>query len=230
MIKLNLLPRYLIEIQRLKVMSIVFGILLALIAGVTLKARADYKAQAEWYASDMKYYTNYKKDIDAAKADADAKGKLAQVYPKYNTFFSRVEAQQHADAIAKSIAEAANAVSGQKAWYKQMRIEKDKVTLDGEMVGLMEFVNYYFHLKGNNFEVDPGAQPYPTPRAQVIALRVRGTIATPLPAIPDVPNAGEGQKPLADWSDLYTSVEEKNAASNPAASGQGAYFRAGGGR
>lgn len=201
MIKLNLLPRYLLEIRRLKIMSVIFGIIFAAVCGVILKAHADLKSQAAWFAKDKLYYQSYKREIETAKAAADAISVNAAIYPEFNKFFTRGPAQDHADAIAERIVEAVNAVSGQKAWFTTMRIEKSDVTLTGEIQGLMNFVNYYFHLKGNNFSVAPAAQPYPaSPVNQVISLNVTGKLSAPLPEPKGPPSSTPA---MANWSDLY---------------------------
>lgn len=225
MIKLNLLPRYLIEMRRLKVMSLCFGIVFALICGVIFKAYTDLKAQTAWYDADKAYYTEYTKAVNDASAASKDLASKSGVYPEYNRFFTRQTAQANVDQLAMRIVEAANAVSGQGAWYRELTIADKNVSLQGEMNGLMNFVNYYFYLKDKGFNVAPAAHPHPFPNTmqQRISLAVSGELKEGLPKALVVPKDSKPQ----DWKKMYISIQDRDQATTSANTNIGRIMQSG---
>ena len=87
MIRINLLPPYVHEPQRIKITIIVFVALFILLAGIVFKWQADLKSQQAWYDDTAKACAEQKTVLDKYVADAGVwKGK-AEKYDPWIKFF-----------------------------------------------------------------------------------------------------------------------------------------------
>lgn len=223
MIKLNLLPAYVLEKGRIRNTIIVFVVLIALEVGVVFKVMTDLQAQEKWFVADKPYYTDRVAIIAAEKADAAAIASKSGVYDPYVQFFSRRDIQAYNDGIAKVMTEAANTVGGTSAWFDNLTIEDNKIQCNGQITGLMNFVNYYFRMKDTGLTVAPAAKPATSPYAptmnQTVELDISGSLKTSMPKAPAAP-AGETlpDKLYAPYS-ATPAAGEAGAAGDPSAGG-----------
>jgi hypothetical protein len=228
MIKLNLLPAYVIEVRRIRVTVIVFVILLALEGGVVFKANADLQAQEKWFGDDKTYYVGRKATIEKAKTEADAVEAKSKAYTALIDFFKRGAVQEYNTKLAASMQEVAAAIGPHStSWYNEILLEKNSFTLTGHVKGLMNFVSLYFKMKDAGLTITPRAPEawetelwqknnkeeilaaptaYPKPMSQWIAIKVAGTLKAELPAPPTPP---EGMVP-------WTQLAQPPAAAAPA--------------
>ena len=198
MIKLNLLPTYVNEVRRIGIVIIIFLIFVVLELLVIFKAYIDLQAQEAWFTHDKDYYTNRAADIAKEKSAADdLKGKVNS-WDSYTTFFSRKDTVDHAEAIAKSLAEVGQVLgsSGRsEVWYDNYTLKDTAVTAEGHINGLMNFVDFYFNSKDSGLTVEPGAKPTPSPSPadvkmtaeQPIKLKITASIKTAVPKAPQPP-------------------------------------------
>ena len=120
MIKLNLLPQYVIEFRRIKVLVIFFVIILALEGGVVIKAYLDLKNQAAWFTKDKSYFDTRKAMIDKEVAEAGEWKKNSTAYTSYIDFFSRGAVVDYNSKLVKTLQEAASQVGGgRQAWFTE---------------------------------------------------------------------------------------------------------------
>ncbi len=190
MIKLNLLPSYVIEKRRIRTVIVVFLILIGVEAGVVFKAYADLQAVEKWFKDDAPYFTKRADMINAEKTKATTWETQAKVYEPYISFFTRGAVIDYTNGIATSLAEAGKLVGGGKAWFDKLTITGNAVEYEGHIKGLMEFVNFYFKAKASTppLTVEPLAIPAPSPSQptmnQEVVLKVKGTVTAGLPAAP----------------------------------------------
>lgn len=210
MIKLNLLPSYVIEARRIRTVIVVFIVLLGIEGGLIFKAYTDMQAQEAWFKADKEYYVKRKQTIDASVAAATAWKGNSGAYATYNSFFTRDAVIEYNNKIALCLEEAAELVGGGKAWFTSLNISKDELTVTGKINGLMNFVNYYFRMSDAGLLVVPAAQPAASPNKPTLGQQVPLSISGKLkknavpepPGLPDTPELP---------SDLY-----KQAGSTPA--------------
>ena len=218
MIKLNLLPQYIIEFRRIRTVILVFVITLAIEGGVVFKVYSDLQAQEVWFTKDKAYYDTRTTMINGEKSKADAIAGKAGKYASYIEYFTRKPAVDNANGIAKVLEEAAQKLGKTSAsWFDEITIDKGTVSANGNINGLMNFVNFYFKMKKASFTVTPAAQPAPTPAdakvtmAQTVPLTISGTVS----AMPTAPAPPEATPSIP--ADLY-----KPAGAAPAAVAPGA--------
>lgn len=194
MIKLNLLPQYVIEVRRIRVVIVLFLVLLVLEAAIIFKAYTDLNLQVAWYTSDMKYFTDRTAMIQQEKSARDALVEEAKIYRPYIDFFTRNAIIKYNDEIAASLAEAANAIGGGKTWFDSLTVAKTgEVAATGHIKGMINFLDYYFVLKAKMFTLIPQAQPARSPAQKdwtiynELPVQVTGKITKIFPAAPGVP-------------------------------------------
>lgn len=217
MIKLNLLPAHVHEGGRIRLSIIIFLIVVGLEVGVILWAKQGYASQEKWFTTDKDYYTQrttmIKGKIDESKKLADPSKKYADL----NDFFRRKTVVDYTQQLAAVMAEVPGKFGGTTAWFDSMVIEKNNVTLTGKVKGIMNFVDFYFKMKGRGVTVkpgDPGPKPWPAnPRTQEIPLTLSATLSKEIPAAPKVP---DGVDP---WTKLYMKHGEAPAEGAEGAAG-----------
>ena len=222
MIKLNLLPSYVLEVKRIQMVIVIFLVLLALEGGVVFKAYIDLQAQEAWFQKDKAYFEQRTAMIQKEKATTKALQDQTGVYDPYIKFFTRGDVIAYNEAIAATIEEAATTVGGSKAWYSDMTITGSDVKVNGRIKGLMNFLNYYFQMKKKNFAIVPAAKTATSPDKptldQEVPLVTSGKISKSVPEPPKSP----------ETPSEYTAVFKAAGAAAPADAGGGA--PAGGGR
>lgn len=222
MIKLNLLPSYVLEAKRIRNVIVIFVVLLLLEGGIVFQAYLDLTAQEAWFPKDQKYFEERTAMIQKEKATTKALQDKVNVYDPYIKFFTRGEVITYNNTIATSIEEAAKAVGGSKAWFSTMTIKGKDVTVNGRIKGLMNFLNYYFAMKTKGFKITPAAKTAASPDRptlnQEVPLAMTGSITTSLPDPPKAPG---------DAGAAYTSLFQAAGAA-PAAGAGGAAPAAGG--
>ena len=212
MIKLNLLPPYVPERPKIRTVIVTFIILLALQGGVVFKFYLDLQAIEKWFPTDSQYYDARKAVIDAEGAKAVEIAGKADAYTTVVGFFNRTAAQEYTTKLATTLTEATAKIGvTQGVWYKDMTIDSTGALKlnNGDIKGLMNFVEYYFKMKDAGFTIQPAAQPYPAPLDQHIALNITGTVSA-LSAAPIAPGTFSG------WADLYKAA----GATTPGAEGE----------
>lgn len=212
MIKLNLLPQYVIEYRRIRLLIIVFVVALVFEGGIVFKAYTDLKAQAAWFVNDKSYYDTRQKKIADAKAKADAAEAKQNSYKPYNDFFQRDAVLKYNHQMVACLQEVAGLVGGQPAaWFDDLTLDKSSVTMHGKIKGLMNFVNFYFKMKDTGMKLEPAAQPASSPKSptlnQEVALQVSGSIKS---ALPDKPPLPQGETPKTP-GDLYIPYKGASA-------------------
>ncbi|MHB9024483.1 MAG: hypothetical protein ACYC7E_09945, partial [Armatimonadota bacterium] len=217
MIKLNLLPPYVLEKRRIIMWIWIFLVLIGAESGILFKVYLDYKAQEDWFRSDKSYYEQRKSTIDKAKSDADAISTKVSPYTGYNDFFTRGQTVQYVQELAKAMAEPTTVLSSSPdLWYDNLTIDGKGVSTTGTIRGLMNFVNYYFKLKDAGYTVEPRAKPFPAPMTtQKVPLVVTGMNKTELPKPPAPPAA-------VKWGDLYLEAGKAAAPAEGGAAAGGA--------
>lgn len=196
MIKLNLLPQYVIEFRRIRVLIIVFVAVLLLEGTVVYTAYTDLQKQAKWFTDDKGYFTARKSMIDGEKSKADELNTKSASYQPYIDFFTRGPVVKYNEGIVTSLQEVAKMVGGGPAWFDDLTLADTNVTMNGKIKGLMNFVNFYFKMSDTGMKVTPAAHPAPSAdastvkntMAQVVPLVVVGTIKTALPKPPAPPD------------------------------------------
>ncbi|MHB0938856.1 MAG: hypothetical protein ACYDCO_21975 [Armatimonadota bacterium] len=222
MIKLNLLPSYVLEVRKIRNVIITFLILLALEGGIIYKAYTDLQLQETWFTNDKAYFTKRIEEIKAAKSARDAIKGQAGIYRPYIDFFGRKAIIEYNNAIAATLLDAANAITtGQKEkpWFDELVVNKDgAVTAKGKIKGMISFLDYYFKMKESGYTLAPKAQPAASwNRSQwtlydTLDVEVSGKVSKAFPAKPTPP----GEKPIAP-KDLY--VPYKSTGGGAAAGG-----------
>lgn len=230
MIKLNLLPQYVIEVRRIRTVVIAFLVLLAVEGGIVYKAYLDLNAQIAWFKQDQQYFTARTAEIKAAKAEAEGiKGKTG-VYAPYIAFFTRAAIVQYNDGVAKSLEDVSLDITGGKAWFNNFSLKKTgEVTINGQIDGLMNFLDYYFKMKDKNYTITAAALPAASPSkptmTQQVPIAMAGKVKNAIPAEP----TPTGEKPVPP-SDLDKSTTAAAAPAAPAGGGKlGSAGAAGGG-
>jgi len=193
-IKLNLLPQYVIEARRIRVVVILFLVLLGLEGGIIYKAYIDLQAQETWFTNDKNYFTDRTKMIQGKKQERDLwKGKK-DIYRPYIDFFTRNAIIQYNEGIAAAIEEAANTVGSGQTWFDSLSVTKDgQATATGHIVGMLNFLDYYFKMKPKGFTLVPQARPAPSYARDKWTLNdelpilVSGKITRTFPAKPTIP-------------------------------------------
>ena len=203
MIKLNLLPQYVLEIRRIRVVVIAFLVLLALEAAVVYQAYSDLRKQEAWFQADKEYFTARTKKINDAVGVAKQYEDKSKIYDPYNAFFTRDAVFQYNEQIANAIEESARTIGGDKAWFNDMTVNKDgTVVVHGQITGLMNFLEYYFKMKDKGFSVTPAALPAPSPAeptmGQEVTIAMAGNITSTLPEMPPVPTVASQPPVLPD--------------------------------
>ncbi len=222
MIKLNLLPQYVIEFRRIKVLVVCFVVILALEGGVVIKAYLDLKQQAAWFTGDKEYFDNRKDMISKVVTEASTWKDNSTKYDTYNTFFPRAGVNAYNSAIVLTMQEAASGIGGaRQAYFTDMVIhDGTKVDYRGKIKGLMNFLEFYFHMEDQSFTVTPGAnpaRPAASPAARdctlndSIDLIVSGSVKDGLPTAPKLDGT-------SSWEALYQPYGEGGAAAPAAAS------------
>lgn len=196
MIKLNLLPQYVLERQRIQYAVITFIVLLGAEIGTISIAYGHLKAQEQWFIEKKPAYDNRLTKIKAEETKATDLAAKAIVYDPYITFFRGGAVKDYNAKMVDAMREAAGKVTGGGAWYDSLEIEKKDVKLTGKINGLMNFVSYYFKLKDVGFNVEPQAEITGGLKQQV-ALQVTGSITTEIPAAPTPPEKA------STWKDFY---------------------------
>lgn len=204
MIKINLLPPYVNEIRKMKVVIAIFVVLLVLEAGIVLGVQSGLKKQEEWYAKEktacdtrMVTLKAYEDKPTTMKTHADA------YTPWINTFGDLQPFKEYLDKIAQTFTEAGVKIGGSGSVFQNVTIQQDgKLDASGNIVGAMKFLGYYYRLKDQGFDLTPAVQPY-TPYGanmqQKVTLSVKGKVAE-LPTLPKWPDTG------ADPKDLYKAA------------------------
>lgn len=238
MIKLNLLPSYVLEARKIRNVIIAFFVLLALEGGIIYKAYTDLKLQETWFTTDKNYFTQRTQAIKTAKQARDAIKGQSAIYRPYIEFFGRKAIIEYNNAIAETLLQAANDItSGQKdkPWFDELVVGKDgAVTAKGKIKGMISFLDYYFAMKDKNYTLAPQARPAASwNRSEwtlydTLDVQLSGKVAKAFPTKPALP----GDKPAAP-GDLYIPFTAGAAApagtAAPAAGGTGGAPAAGGG-
>jgi len=196
-IKLNLLPSYVLEVRKIRNVIVAFLILLALEGGVIYKAYIDLQAQEKWFTEDKPYFTKRIAEIKAVKSERDKiKGQVG-VYRPYIEFFGRDAIIKYNDAIAASLLQAANDITSNqqdKPWFDALTVKKDgTVEAKGKINGMISFLDYYFAMKEKSYTLVPKAQPAASwNRSQwtlsaTLDVEVTGKVAKPIPDKPKLP-------------------------------------------
>jgi len=219
-IKLNLLPQYVIEFRRIKLLVIFFVIILALEGGVVGKAYLDLKLQAKWFTDDKPYFEGRKAEITKETAEASTWQGNSTKYIPYLEFFQRGGVEEYNLKIVKVLSEAATQVSGgHNAWFTEMIINGSNVEYRGQIKGLMNFLEFYFHMEDLKLTVKPGGTPAASPAPKdntlnvTIPLEVTGALPAALPSKPSPPETAK------TYTDLYNPYGEAPKASAAAAPG-----------
>lgn len=190
MIRINLLPPYVHEAQRIKKTIIVFVVLFILLAGIVFKWQADLKGQQAWFADSAKTFATQKTKLDKYVADVGLwKGKTEKYNP-WISFFERTPVKDYNQQVTKTMVEVAEKLAGNGAWFSTVTIQGDgNFTASGEIRGSMQFLSYYFRIRDIGGKLEPAVQP--------IAKDVRGLIplavswqATAFPNQPAPPGTG----------------------------------------
>jgi hypothetical protein len=208
MIKVNLLPKYYGEGRRI-MLTIIVGVVILLIEAIpVVKMPADYKLWTDWFAGEKKFYQDYGTKADAEVAVTEKWKTDATTYTKFLGSFSRGETQKYNNTIVQALNDIASRVGGGGAYFDEMTLQDDKVVMQGQIKGLMNFVNYYFKLSKNELLLQPMARPYPTSMdRQIIAVNVIGTLKKPMPVQPAFDFTAE------DYDKLY--VPDGGTATSP---------------
>ncbi len=195
MIRINLLPQYIIEIRRVRALIIIFVVILLLEGGIVYKAYTGLQAQAAWFNNDKKDFVTRKATIDQEISTASTMETKSHTYEPYLSFFKRDSVIDYNQKIVNSLTEAGKMVSGGHGWFTNMTISGgNNVTYTGKINGLMNFLEFYFLMEDAHFDVAPAAQPAPSPDAPTmlskdIDLTVTGTLQNKLPDLPALPDA-----------------------------------------
>ena len=224
MIKLNLLPQYVAEARRIWIVIITFLVLFAFVGGGTYLGYTGLVAQEGWFGKDQKYFEERTEMIKKEKQATDALKSKAGIYDPYIKFFSREEVLEHNKSIAETLDEAAKTIVGDPMatppWFNTMTVSKEgEVEVEGQIRGLMNFLDYYFKMKDKSFAIAPAAIPAPSPNRptmeQLVALKVTGTLTKKFAAPPTAP--GEVLTP----ENLYTPAGGTPAAGGTSGAGRG---------
>lgn len=163
MIKLNLLPSYVLEARKIRNVIIAFLVLLALEGGVIYKAYIDLQAQEKWFTQDKEYFTKRIAEIKAVKAERDKIKGQKDIYRPYLDFFGRKAIIEYNDAIASALLQAASDITSnqqEKPWFDSLTVKKDgSVEAKGKIKGMISFLDYYFAMKEKNYALVPKAKP-----------------------------------------------------------------------
>jgi len=232
-IKLNLLPSYVLEARKIRNVIIAFFVLLALEGGIIYKAYTDLQLQEKWFTSDKVYFSQRTTEIKAAKSARDAIKGQSGIYRPYIEFFGRKAIIEYNNAIAATLLQAANDItSGQKdkPWFDELIVGKDgTVTANGKIKGMISFLDYYFAMKEKSYSLAPQAKPAASwNRSQwtlydTLDVALTGKVSKTFPTKPALP----GDKPVAP-GELYVpykaaaAAPAAGAAATPAAGGAGA--------
>ena len=223
MIKLNLLPQYIIELRRIRVIAVLFVVLLVIECAVVFKAYVDLQAQTRWFKYTQ-YFTDRQATIAKAKAAADDLDGKSQKYDPYIKFFTRGAVVDYNKQIVDALQEAGSKVGGDKnAWFSDFQISsKGNITYNGNITGLMNFLEFYFRMEDNGLQITPKAKPATQAGMSVmnqpIPLTVTGALKNALPSPPTPPEAAKS------WLNLFVPY----AATKTAAAAPGAAPAAGG--
>jgi hypothetical protein len=213
MIKLNLLPGYVHEKGRIQASIAIFLIVVGLEVGVILWAKQGYEAQAKWFATDKTYYTERTTMIDSAITASKSLAEPSKKYETLVTFFKRGPVVDNMKLYTSAMAAVPQKLGSTGAWFEDMNISKKEVTLTGKVKGIMNFVDFYFMLKGKGFTVkpgDPGPMPWPkNPRIQEIPITLTCTLDA------EVPEAAKGPEGAQPWTALYKKRGEGAPAADP---------------
>lgn len=197
MIKLNLLPQYVIEVRRIRVVIIVFLVLLGLEGAIVYQAYADLQLQETWFTKDKDYFAQRADMIKAEKKTRDDLANQAKIYRPYIEFFTRNAIIEYNDKIAFSIEKAANTIGGGLPWFDVLTVTKaGDVTARGQIKGMINFLDYYWKMKDVSFTLVPQARPAPSPAQPTLQdelpIIISGKISDTFPEKPGVP----GETPL----------------------------------
>jgi len=206
-IKLNLLPSYVIEARRIRTVVILFVVLLALEGGIVYQAYSDMQKQIDWYTKDKEYFAQRTTMVKGEKEKRTKLENESKVYEPYINFFSRDAIITYNNDIATVIEEAANAVSGgpkAQPWFDDLTVKKGgEVSANGRIKGIINFLDYYWKMKEVSFTLTPQARPAPSPAQPTLNDELRvivsGKIAKSFPTAPTMPPG----KPALP-GDLYT--------------------------
>lgn len=224
MIKLNLLPRYVIEVRRIRIVIILFVALLALEGGVVYQAYADMQKQIDWYTKDKDYFTQR---ATMVKGEKDKRTKLegdSKVYEPWIKFFRRDAIIKYNDQVATAIEKTANTVSGgpeARPWFDGLTVKSSgDVSANGRIKGMINFLDYYWKMKEANLTLTPQARPAPSPAQPTLndelSVAISGKIADA--AFPTAPEGIPSEKPKlpGELFNPFTSGSGAPRAGGPA--------------
>ena len=219
MIKLNLLPQYVVEARRIRTVIVIFLVLLGLEAGVVYQAFTDLRKREVWFNMDKNYFTQRTTKIAGVKMTRDNLKGQSAVYRPYIDFFTRNAIMQYNDAIATSLEEVARTIGGGRAWFNTLTVNKDgSVLVTGQIRGLLNFLDYYYRMKDVGYAIVPAAQPASSPSNptlnQLVPINMAGTVQSKLPDKPAAP----GEAPVTP-DKLYIPAGGGGAPAAPPAGG-----------
>lgn len=213
MIKVNLLPSYIAEFRRMKILAVVFAVLFIIEGGLAMGWSNGRKAQTEWMNTDKArldamagQYKSYQGDADKLKSNSEA-------YSSYIKFFYGLGPMKdyNAEMVDKTFTEAAQKIGGDGTAYHDFTVKATgDLEATGRMKGSLQFLNYYFRMKDQSFTLDPAVQVGPL--TQTVKLHVVGKVS-PLPTPPSVPGTNN------TWDALFKSVSGAVAGGAGAAPG-----------
>ena len=223
MIKVNLLPSYVIEFRNIKKILIV-TLIVAVVGLVTVwKYGTDVLLQEQWYVSDLSRLSEYTQRIESYRDDSQSLATDAGKFTEWINAFTLTKYQDYTKSIADVFRSVGGAIAGRDLWYNELTIkDSSEFIADGSIRGSRRFLDYYFRMRDDGFTLTAAAIPFPATEQgtnsqiqqhrfqALVPLHVTGAVAPSMLPVPQLPSGG------TNYNSLFTPVQ---GAADPAAAG-----------
>ena len=206
MIKVNLLPSYVIEFRNIKKIAIISLIVVVVALVGVWKFDSDLKNQQAWFEEDRIRCDTRSTEVKKYEEGAVLIATKAAAYDPWLKYFTLPIYQDYVNSIADTMSSVGGAIAGRGLWYKTLRVATTgNFSAEGNIQGAMQFLNYYFRMKDSGFILEPAVEPYSpqrgvTPRnyqfSFLIPLKVNGKVGNTMLPTPTLPAAGSAWQGL----------------------------------
>ena len=225
MIKVNLLPSYVIEFRNIKKIAIIA--LIVVVVGLigVWKYDTDLKDQQAWYQEDKIRCDERVKVVQEYAKGAEELATKAGAYSPWINGFTLQVYQDYVESIAATMSSVGGAIAGRGLWYKTLKVgTTGSFSAEGTIKGAMQFLNYYFRMKDSGFTLEPVVEPYNASRGVTarnyqyefhIPLRVNGQVGNSMLPTPTLPETG------SNWPSLHQPVggQQQGGTGTPGTTG-----------